>query len=83
MYDMGMKVAAVSIMCGDTRVFNAMMMAGTPCPFEGKIGDEAKELWKANPQMDPNNIEQEIRRNDKVEGAVMGGLGVLLLMLAL
>ena len=29
-YDMGMKVALVSIMCQDTRVFNAMEMAGTP-----------------------------------------------------
>ena len=46
LYDMGMKVAAVSVMCSDTRVFEAMEMAGTPCPFMGKIGDEAAELWK-------------------------------------
>ena len=31
-YDMGMKVAAVAIMCQDERVFSAMMNAGTPCP---------------------------------------------------
>ena len=83
MYDMGMKVAAVSIMCGDPRVFNAMMMAGTPCPFDGKIGLEAKELWEQNPQMHPDQIEEEMRRNDKLEGAAMGIGGVLLLLLLL
>lgn len=67
-YDMGMKVAAVSIMCGDPRVFNAMWMAGTPCPFEGKIGPEAKELWDANPELKPTEIEVDERRNDKFEG---------------
>jgi len=83
LYDMGMKVAAVSVMCQDDRVFNAMMMAGTPCPYDGKIGQEAKELWKANPEQDPNNIVQEERRNDKLEGAVFGAgaLGLLLLLL--
>lgn len=83
LYDMGMKVAAVSVMCGDPRVFSAMEMAGTPCPFMGKIGDEAAELWKKNPELRPENIEQEQRRNDKLEGAAMGigGLGLLLLLL--
>jgi len=83
LYDMGMKVAAVSVMCGDPRVFKAMEMAGTPCPFMGKIGDEAKALWDKNPELKPENIEQEQRRNDQLEGAVKGagGLGILLLLL--
>jgi len=46
LYDMGMKVAAVSTLCGDERVFEAMMNAGTPCPVEGKIGAEAKAIWE-------------------------------------
>ena len=45
LYDYGMKVAAVSILCQDERVFEAMQMAGTPCPFEGKIGNEALDQW--------------------------------------
>jgi hypothetical protein len=45
LYDYGMKVAAVSILCQDERVFEAMQMAGTPCPFEGKIGKEAMAEW--------------------------------------
>ena len=47
LYDMGMKVAAVATLCQDDRVFQAMLDAGTPCPVQGKIGAEAKEIWKA------------------------------------
>jgi hypothetical protein len=53
MYDMGMKVAAVSILCQDRRVFDAMLSAGTPCPYDGKIGETAKQLWEANPDKVP------------------------------
>jgi len=45
LFDYGMKIAAVSILCQDERVFSAMAHAGTPCPFEGKIGKEALEQW--------------------------------------
>ena len=48
LYFMGMKVAAVSLLCQDARVFDAMTMAGTPCPYKGKIGKEAKLAWEAN-----------------------------------
>ena len=48
LYGMGMKVAAVSALCQDARVFDAMWMAGTPCPYKGKIGDEAKTAWEEN-----------------------------------
>lgn len=46
LYDMGMKVAAVATLCQDDRVFQAMLDAGTPCPVQGKIGENAKEIWK-------------------------------------
>ena len=48
LYDTGMKVASVSILCQDARVFKAMEMAGTPCPYQGKIGKEASRAWKEN-----------------------------------
>ena len=50
---MGMKVAAISTLCQDYRVFDAMMMAGTPCPYEGKIGDDAKIEWEKNTHQIP------------------------------
>ena len=45
LYMFGMKVAAVSVMCQDPDVWSAMMSAGTPCPIDGLIGDEAKRAW--------------------------------------
>jgi hypothetical protein len=56
LFDMGMKVAAVATMCQDRRVFDAMMAAGTPCPFEGKIGEEARLAWAANPGKIPKLV---------------------------
>ena len=52
--DLGMKVAAVSILCQDPRVFFAMEQSGTPCPFEGKIGAAAKEQWKLYGKLRPD-----------------------------
>tara|TARA_R110002020_G_scaffold140812_1_gene312477 strand:+ start:530 stop:913 length:384 start_codon:yes stop_codon:yes gene_type:complete len=54
LYDTGMKVASVSILCQDPRVFNAMEMAGTPCPYKGKIGKEATVAWKENKRERPD-----------------------------
>jgi hypothetical protein len=44
MYDMGMKVAAVSIMCEEETgvIRKAMSNAGTPCPYKSLIGDAAQ-----------------------------------------
>jgi hypothetical protein len=58
LYDMGMKVAAVATMCQDRRVFDAMMQAGTPCPFEGKIGEQAKLAWAENPDKVPGYVKE-------------------------
>jgi hypothetical protein len=53
LYDMGMKVAAVSIMCQDKAVWQAMMDAGTPCPIDGLIGNEAKRAWEVRTDLIP------------------------------
>jgi len=54
LFGMGMKVAAVSTLCQDARVFDAMIMAGTPCPYKGAIGDKALAEWKKNPRDIPS-----------------------------
>ena len=46
LYDYNMRVASIAILCQDDRVFSAMENAGTPCPFEGKIGEDAQAQWK-------------------------------------
>ena len=54
MYAYGMKVAAVSILCQDARVWDAMTDAGTPCPAKGFIGAEAANYWTDNPDEIPD-----------------------------
>jgi len=54
LYDTGMKVASVGILCQDSRVFKAMEMAGTPCPYKGKVGKDASKAWAANMEDRPD-----------------------------
>ena len=80
LYDMGMKVAAISTLCQDPRVFNAMMQAGTPCPYDGKIGAEAKELWQQNPDQQPDGT---VENKDETSDTTKWGVGSALLLLLL
>ena len=54
LYDMGMRVAAVSLLCQDDRVFRSMEMAGTPCPYMGLIGAQATAAWEENADARPD-----------------------------
>lgn len=84
MYDMGMKVAAVSVMCQDKKVFDAMMNAGTPCPYDGQIGEAAKLGWETHVQ----ETEKELKGmgplfKDAEKAAPVIGGGILALLLLL
>lgn len=59
LFDMGMKVAAVAVMCQDERVFSAMMNAGTPCPIDGKIGEAARDIWTEHPERQPQKVKSK------------------------
>ena len=87
LYDMGMKVAAVSLMCQDERVFDAMMNAGTPCPYDGMIGEEAKRAWEAeHTELQEETVTAfgvELDEQTKDTAAASGGIGALLLLLLL
>ena len=78
LYSMGMKVAAVSTLCADPRVWDAMYMAGTYCPYMGAIGVEAKEGWEANSDLIPEGsvvfekVEQDIKDQQKTTGLTDG-----------
>jgi len=72
LYGMGMKVAAVSTLCADYRIFDAMWMSATYCPFMGAIGEDAKSGWEANRHLVPAgskvfiSIEQAELEQEKV-----------------
>ena len=78
LYSMGMKVAAVSTLCADPRVWDAMYMAGTYCPYMGAIGEDAKKGWEANSDLIPEGsvvfekVEQDIKDQQKTTGLTDG-----------
>lgn len=80
---MGMKVAAVSIMCQDQRVFDAMMNAGTPCPYDGLIGDAAKAAWETHTDEEPAEKEKSEEISDTTKETLFGAGGVLSLLVLL
>lgn len=83
LYDMGMKVAAVSIMCQDPRIFDAMMNAGTPCPYDGLIGDAAKAAWEVHEEEIPVEEEEVEKMDDTTKKTLFGAGGILSLLIAL
>ena len=83
LYDMGMKVAAVSVMCQDKGVFDAMMMAGTPCPYEGQIGEAAKIGWESHEweeKHEMNGKDGEFNAEKTATWGLGGLLSILLLL---
>ena len=72
LYVMGMKVAGVSVLCQDPRVFQAMEMAGTPCPYFGTIGEVAQAGWDSHPTERP-----DYQKESNVKKYLVGG-GILL-----
>ena len=85
LYDMGMKVAAVSVLCQDRRVYDAMEMAGTPCPFLGKICEQAADEWKVNPGKIPEPVvletKEDVQKRNATIAGTIGGIALLLLLL--
>ena len=61
-----MKVASVSILCQDPRVWDSMAMAGTPCPYMGSIGQDAETGWKENMDMIPEGSVVYAKWNDDI-----------------
>jgi len=81
LYMFGMKVAAVSVMCQDPDVWEAMMDAGTPCPIDGLIGDEAKRAWEVRTELIPKPKEEhEVSTQEKRDKAlgIMGAIATAL-----
>jgi hypothetical protein len=66
LYASGMKVASVSILCQDPRVWDSMAMAGTPCPYMGSIGQDAETGWKENMDMIPEGSVVYAKWNDEI-----------------
>ena len=70
--DFGMKVAAVAILCQDERVFESMIQAGTPCPIDGKIGNDALVLWNKynHERPDFKTYVKRMKKREKVDAEI-------------
>ena len=62
-------VAGQATLCQDARIFDAMIMAGTPCPYKGKIGTDALQAWKNNPNDIPKGAVSLIEKEEFNEDA--------------
>ena len=92
LYAYGMKVTAVSVLCQDPRVWDAMTDAGTPGPARGSIGDEAETYWTNNPDQIPDGskykpeyvqqkvVEQPTGDNNALKNFGLMALSMLLLL---
>ena len=85
LFHMGMKVGSVAMLCQDARVFQAMEMAGTPCPYMGKISSEAAELWAENPEKRPDYEQWKKDNTPETEEIITdeGAFGIFSLFLML
>ena len=72
LFDFNMKVSAVAILCQDARVFQSMIQAGTPCPFQGKIGADALAEWNKYDQQRPDYEEytKTLRYMERVDNKI-------------
>jgi hypothetical protein len=82
LYASGMKVASVSLLCSDPEIWEAMMMAGSPCPIDGLIGDEAKAAWAVRTEKIPmpegkNEISAQEKRDKAL--SIMGSVAAAFL----
>ena len=87
LYGMGMKIASVSLLCQDKRVFTAMWHSSTFCPYEGLIGLEAKQGWIDNPTKRPDYKDlilekpKKEKSNDTVSFKTALGMAISVLIL--
>jgi len=95
LYAMGMKVAAVSLLSSDYRVFDSMWASGTFPPINSAIGLDAKTEWENNPELIPEGSmvkvrllkenepvvieKKEVKHND-IKKFVFSGIALLLLL---
>jgi len=72
LYDFGMKVGSVALLCQDERVFEAMINAGTPCPIDGQIGKNAMAIWQKYDFERPDfkTYVKRMKKRDKIDKSI-------------
>ena len=83
LYNMGMKVAAISVLCENEIVFRSMAHAGSFCPYESLLGEDAKAAWEVHTDKIPKSEEEdEATAKEKREQAlgIMGSIAAAFML---
>jgi len=79
LFDLGMKVAAVALLCQNRMIWDAMQNSGTPCPIKGLIGEAAQREWNLNPRLIPKAETKPLNKGAWLEKLAGGIIAVVLL----
>lgn len=77
LWNMNMRVAALSVLCNDPMIWRAMMDSNSPCPIDGLIGDEAKAAWEVKTARIPMPEEQHEKSLPEKRDDVIRIMGVI------
>lgn len=92
LFQFGLKISAVNVLCTEPVVFQAMERSGSPCPAgKGLIGQDAQDYWDKFPEERPDyedwkktNInmpkEEEAVDNDGIKNFALMALSMLLIL---
>jgi len=92
LFQFGLKISAVNVLCTEEVVFLAMERSGSPCPAgKGLIGQDAQDYWDANPEERPDyeewkktkiNVPKEEQPvdNDALKNFALMALSMLLIL---
>jgi len=79
LFDLGMKVAAVALLCQNRMIWDAMQNSGTPCPIKGLIGEAAQREWDLNPRLIPKAETKPLNKGAWLEKLAGGIIAVVLM----
>ena len=66
LYNMGMKVAAIAVLCNDPVIHAAMANSATFCPYKGLLGTDAQAAWEANQQDIPKELNEPTKEDKTI-----------------
>ena len=66
LYNMGMKVAAIAVLCNDPMIHSAMANSSTFCPYKGLLGSDAQDAWLANQQDIPKELNEPTKEDKTI-----------------
>lgn len=71
-------VSSTAVLCSHPIVFKALLNAGSPCPYSGKIGKEAMDIYNKYPQLRSDYQDYLMRKEMLITDGVLDNSGNLI-----